>query len=176
MLWNVSHYHHHADPRLSDLGETPSPPSSPSVSPAEIPTPSSRMPWITVKRALPWPNTRIHPFRQPVSQAGDPGVGGLEPCWAPRLSFSPLHPHAVSSDSLRAPPDCLFHYPEAPLRQSQGPSLILLLAPTSTPLNLMPSTASSPIPAGIPAPRHILPLCSPDPNLSLCTASSLVFH
>ena len=118
-----------------------------------------------------WPGpTVIHPFHQPLSQAGDLGVYGLEPCWALRLSH--LHPREVSSDSRGAPENCLLHSEALP-HQHQGSSLNILLTPTPTPLNLMPSIASSLKSGGISLSWHkaefpiLLPVCPPDSILSL---------
>lgn len=146
-------------------------PLTPSVSP-ETSTPSSRIPWITMKRGLTWPNTVIHPFHQPLSQGGDLGVYGLEPCWAPRLSFSHLHPREFSSDSLRVPENCLLHSEALP-HQHQGSSLNILLTPTPTLLNLTPSIVSSLKSGGISGSWHkaefriLLPVRPPDSILSL---------
>lgn len=155
-------------------------PLTPSVS-AETSTPSSGIPWITMNRGLTWPNTVIYPFHQPLTQAGDLGVYGLEPCWASRLSFSYLHPREVSSDSLGVPENCLLHSEALP-HQHQGSCLNILLTPTPTLLNLTPSIASSLISGGISVSWHkaefriLLPVCPRDSILSLSMASSLLFH
>lgn len=168
VLWNVSCYH-----RLNLTSLNLGRPLTPSMRP-ETSTPSSRIPWITVNRSLTWPNTVIHPFHQPLSQAGDLGVYGLETCWALRLSFRHLLPREVSSDSLGVPENCLLHSEALP-HQRQGSSLNILLTPTPTPLNLTPSIASSLKSGGISVSWHkaeftiLLPVCPPDsiPSLSL---------
>lgn len=84
-------------------------PSFPSVSSVEAPTPSSRMPWIPMETALPWPNTTTQ------AKQGTPRLGDLQPCWGPgHISPSALSTTIVFSDFFWAPPDCLLPSPEAP--------------------------------------------------------------